>query len=269
MKKYNKKEIISALKKVGLKKGETIYINHKLFKLGNLYEAKNKNHYYKIFFDSIYKVIGRNGTMTTNTYTFQTLRYGKKFIYEKTKSTSGELSDFIRRKKGSLRSHHPAFSVTALGKNKEYLCSNNSHHNYGYNSPYHRFIELEGKVLNLGLPPWSNPFLHFAEFLVGVPYYYNKLTKVNYYKNNKKVNKFFSTSVRYLGLNMKIQINKMNKLHREMKKRKIVKEANLGSSKIYLLDAKKYLNIVLKYLQKDQFAFYKISNFKKNKMPYN
>ena len=78
--------------------------------------------------------------------------------------------------------------MTALGNHKKYLCSNNSSHNYGYNSPYQRFIELDGKVLNIGLEPWSNPFAHLAEYLSGVPYYYNKLTKVNYYKNKKKIN---------------------------------------------------------------------------------
>ena len=268
MKKYNKKNIIDTLKKVGLKSGQIVYIDSELFKFGSLYEAKNKNHYYKIFFDSIYEIIGKNGTLASNSYTFQTLRYGKKFIYEKTKCTSGEFSDYIRKKRGSLRSQHPVFSVTALGKHKKYLCSNNSSHNYGYNSPYQRFLELDGKVLNLAIDPCFNPFLHVAEFLSGVPYFYNKLTKVNYYKNNKKVNKYFSSSVRYLDLDMKMKLNELKKLKRELIKKKVVKTANLGSSKIYFFSAKKYLNIVLKSLEKDQFAFFKISNFKKNKMPY-
>ena len=268
MKKYNKKNIIDSLKKVGLKSGQIVYINPELFKFGSLYEAKNKNHYYKIFFDSIYEIIGKNGTIATNSYTFQTLRYGKKFIYEKTKCTSGEFSDYIRKKRGSLRSQHPVFSVTALGKHKKYLCSNNSSHNYGYNSPYQRFLELDGKVLNLATDPCFNPFLHVAEFLSGVPYFYNKLTKVNYYKNNKKVNKYFSSSVRYLDLDIKMKLDELKKLKKELIKKKIVKTANLGSSKIHFVSAKKYLNIVLKSLAKDQFAFFKISNFKKNKMPY-
>jgi len=268
MKKYNKKNIVNSLKKAGLKKGQVIFINTELFKFGNLYEAKNKNHYFKIFFDSIYKIIGKNGTMATNTYSFQTLRYNEKFIYEKTKCTSGEFSEYIRKKRGSLRSHHPVFSVTAIGKYKKYLCSNNSFHNYGHNSPYQRFLELDGKVLNLAMDPCLNPFLHVAEFLAGVPFYYNKLTKVNYYKKNKKIKKYFSSSVRYLDLNTTIKINKLKKLKKELLKKKIINSVNLGSSKIYLFSAKKYLNIVLKFLAKDQFAFLKVPNFKKNQYPY-
>ena len=118
------------------------------------------------------------------------------------------------------------------------------------------------------MDPWCNPFLHLAEYLSGEPYYYNKLTKVNYYKNNKKVNKYFSTSVRYLDLDMKAKLSNLKKLERELIKKKIAKAANLGSSKIYLLSAKKYLNIALKFLKKDQFAFCTISNFKKNLYPF-
>ena len=187
-------------------------------------------------------------------------------IYEKTKCTSGEFSEYIRKQRGSLRSHHPVFSVTALGKYKKYLCSNNSFHNYGHNSPYQKFLELNGKVLNLAMDPCLNPFLHVAEFLVGVPYYYNKLTKVNYYKNSKKVNKYFSSSVRYLNLDFHIELGRLKK---ELTRKKIVKSTSLGASKIYFFSAKKYLNIALKILEKDQFAFLKkIPNFKKNKMPY-
>ena len=266
MKKYNKKNIIRALKKVGLKKGQIIYVNPEIFKFGNLYEANNKNQYFKIFFDSIYGIIGKTGTLAINTYTFKTLRYGKKFIHEKTKSTSGELSEYVRKKKGALRSNHPVFSVTSLGKYKKYLCSNNSQHNYGYNTPYQRFLELDGKVLNLAMDPCLNPFLHVAEFFAGVPHYYNKFTKVNYYKNKKKINKYFSSHVRYLDLNFQTDLKELKK---ELKKNKIIRGANLGSSKIYLLDAKKYLNTALKLLNKDQFIFTKkIPNFKKNRIPF-
>ena len=63
--------------------------------------------------------------------------------------------------------------------------------------------------------------------------------------------------------------NELEKLKRELKKDKIIKVANLGSSKIYLFDAKKYLNTALKLLNRDQFILTKkIPNFKKNKIPF-
>jgi len=268
MKSYNKKDIIKSLKKVGIKKGQTIYINAHLYRFGHLIDAKNKNEFFKIFYESILNVIGKNGTLAINTHTFQVLRHNKTFIHEKTRATSGEFAEFIRNRKGSLRSDHPVFSVTAIGKKKKLLCSNNSLHNYGNNSPFHRFLELNGKILNLGQDPTFNPFLHIAEFLAGVPYFYNKLTKVRYFKNNKKINKYFSSSVRYLNLNIKWKKGKINSLKNKLIKNKVFKTENLGDGKIYLINAKKYTKTALRLLCKNQFEFIELPKFKKNIIPY-
>lgn len=263
---YSEKHIDIALKKVGLKKGQIIYINPEIYKFGILKEAKNKNDYFKIFFDKINKVIGKKGTITVNSYSFQTLRYNKKFIHEKTVSSSGRFSEHVRKKKGSIRSNHPVFSVVSYGKNKKKICANNSLSNYGFNSPYHNFLELNGKILNLGMNPAKNPFIHVAEFLSAVPYCYNKLTKVNYTKKNKKIVKYFSSFVRYK--NLKIKRNH-NKLLKKMITKKFIKSAPLGYGFVYLFDAQKYVNLVLNLLSKDQFyLFDKKLNFKKGRLPF-
>jgi aminoglycoside 3-N-acetyltransferase len=268
MKSYYKKDIINSLKKVGVKKGQAIYINAHLLKFGHLVEAKNKNDFFKIFFESFLEILGKKGTLAINTHSFQVLRYGEKFIHEKTKSTSGEFADYIRNQKGSLRSDHPVFSVTAIGGKKRILCSNNSLHNYGYNSPFQKFLELDGKVLNLGQDPTFNPFLHIAEFLTGVPYFYNKLTKVNYQKNNKKISKYFSSSVRYLDLDIKWKQKTLKELKKELIRKKIIKTKKLGENYVHLMSAKKYTDTAIKILSKDQFKFIELPKFKKNRMPY-
>ena len=79
MQKYSINDLEIGLRKVGLKRGQIVYINSEIYKLGVLKEAKNKKDYFKIFFDTIYKIIGKSGTIVVNSYTFQTLRYGKKF----------------------------------------------------------------------------------------------------------------------------------------------------------------------------------------------
>ncbi len=266
MKFYNEKDIEIALKKVGLKKNQIIYINPEIYKFGILKEAQNKNDYFRIFFNKINKIIGKNGTIAINSYTFQTLRHKKKFVYEKTISSSGMFSEFVRNKKGSLRSHHPVFSVVSYGKFKNKICGNNSLSNYGFNSPYDNFLKLNGQILNLGMNPAKNPFIHVSEFLAAVPYCYNKLTKVSYFKKNKKMLKYFSSFVRYK--NLKIKRNH-NKLLKKMLSSNFIKKASLGSGFIYMFDSKKYVDLVLKLLSKDQFfLFNKKLNFKKGFLPY-
>ena len=90
------------------------------------------------------------------------------------------------------------------------------------------------------MDPWRNPFNHVAEFLVGVPYGYNKLTVVKYFKNNKKKNFIFSSFVRYLNLELKPNYIILEK---ELLKKKIIKKFNLGDGFLYLVNAKKYTDL--------------------------
>ena len=74
------KDILKSLLKVGLQKKMILFIliqNYLIF--GIMKDAKNKEDYYKTFLNIILDVIGSKGTLVTNTYSFQTLRYKKKF----------------------------------------------------------------------------------------------------------------------------------------------------------------------------------------------
>ena len=57
-----------------------------------------------------------------NTYSFQVLRYDKKYNNKTTTSSSGNWSEYLRTLKGSVRSDHPVFSVVAVGKLKNEIC---------------------------------------------------------------------------------------------------------------------------------------------------
>jgi len=109
MKLYNTNDIYKALKKIGISKNDVVYICPEIYKLGKLDRAKSKNEYIEVFFKVISEIIGPGGTLVINTYTFQTLRQNKIFKYEKTPSSSGAFSEYVRKKKNSLRSLHPVF----------------------------------------------------------------------------------------------------------------------------------------------------------------
>ena len=186
MKIYNQDNIRKCLIKIGLKKGDLVFVNPEIYRLGKFENTKSNRNVFEEFYYIIKKIVGSEGTICVNTYTFDTLRFKKKFIYESPKCTSGNFSTLILSQKKSIRSNHPVFSVASIGKQSKFICSHNSFHNYGFNSPYEKFLRLGGKFLNLGMDPWQNPCNHIAEHMIGVPYYYNKLTTIPYYKNNKK-----------------------------------------------------------------------------------
>ena len=264
MKRYNSDDILRSLKKVGIKKGDLVHVNPEIFKLGEYENYKNKNIYDEIY-NTIRKVIGISGTICFNTFTFNTLRKGENFVYENTSSTSGGFSKYILNKKKIVRSKHPVYSITAIGPKAKKICDKNSFHNFGYNSPYEKFVRYNGKVLNLGMLPWNNQYNEVAQYMIGVPYCYNKLTRVNYFKNRKKKNYNFSTFVRYLDFKLDWNFTYLKK---ELSKKKIVKKSKLGDGYIYAVSAREYLDLCLNLLTKNQFALIKKNYFMNKKKKY-
>ena len=262
MKNYNRGNIKISLKKLKLKKNDLIYVNPEIYKFGNMDDARNRNDYYKAFYEEIFNLIGKNGTIVSNCYSFQVLRYDKKYNNKTTTSSSGNWSEYLRTLKGSVRSDHPVFSVVAVGKLKNEICKNNSFNNYGANSPYEKFLSLNGKILNLGMDPSLNPFRHVMEFKQGVPYCYNKYTKIN--------NKTYSSFVRYMNLNQRNETNIINKRIRSMMyKAKIISESKLGSGNICIYNVRDYCKIINRILTNDILGL--IDNkviFKKGTYPF-
>jgi aminoglycoside 3-N-acetyltransferase len=82
----------------------------------------------------------------------------------------GAVPELFRTFPGAVRSSHPAFSMTALGPNAEYLTANHSlTADIGDESPVGKLYELDGYVLLLGVEHWNNTSLHLAEFRADYP----------------------------------------------------------------------------------------------------
>lgn len=252
MKIYTISDIKNALKKIGIKRGDTIFIFPETYKFGILENINQQNKMYEVFYEIIRKIIGQKGTICIQSYTFDTLRFKKKFYYDLPKTTCGGFANYILTLKKTVRSDHPVYSIASIGNKSKFISQNNSFHNYGYNSPLEKFLRLNGKILSLGSDYVINPFNHVAEYMIGVSYYFNKFTNVPIIKNKKKIHKEFSTFVRYLDF--KHEFYDYRKLKKEIKKYKIVSSAKLGEAFIYSTDARKYMNVCLNLLAKDQFS---------------
>ena len=250
MKTYKINEIRKTIKRVGIRKGDAVFIFPETYKFGIL---ENINYHYKVY-ESFYKIIkeiiGPKGTICIQSYTFDTLRFKKKFYYNNPDTTSGGFAKYILTLKRAIRSDHPVFSVTSIGHKSKFICRNNSSHNYGFNSPLEKFLRLNGKILSLGSDFTINPFNHVAEYMVGVPFYYNKYKNFQIVKNKKLINKEYTSFVRYLNFEL---VSNFKELKKQLKKNKLIRSAKLGEGYVHCSNAKKYLNICLNLLTKDQF----------------
>tara|TARA_B100001250_G_scaffold385022_1_gene380408 strand:+ start:97 stop:891 length:795 start_codon:yes stop_codon:yes gene_type:complete len=252
MKIYTTEDVKKAIKNVGIKKGDAVFIYPETYKFGILENINFHDQVYDSFYKIISKIIGPKGTICIQSNTFDTLRFNKKFYYDKPVSTSGGFSNYILSLKKTVRSNHPAFSVASIGYKSKFISQKNSFHNYGYNSPLEKFLRLNGKILSLGSDYTRNPFNHVAEYMVGVPFYYNKHTNFQIVKKKKIIKQEYTSFVRYLNLELVYDFKKFKK---ELKRHKIIKTSKLGEAYIHCSEAKKYYNLYLDLLTKNQFSF--------------
>ena len=82
----------------------------------------------------------------------------------------GAIAECFRNYPGTVRSTHPAFSVTAWGADAEAIASDHGFDNsHGEDSPWARVYERDGDVLLLGVGHDRNTSLHLAEYRAEFP----------------------------------------------------------------------------------------------------
>lgn len=103
---------------------------------------------------------------------WQTIREHTPAYNPLTKPTRGlgVVPELFRTWPGAVRSGHPAFSLTALGPQAEYLMADHAlTEESGDHSPLGKLYELDGHVLLLGVDHQNNTSLHLAEFRANYP----------------------------------------------------------------------------------------------------
>ncbi len=245
---YSKKDIIEKLQEVGLKQGDSIFIHSNIGFFGKLENVTNKQEYWEIFKDAIFKVISKKGTIIVPTFTYS---FCSKKIFDKfeTLENMGILSELLRSDPDSKRSDDANFSVAAIGENSEFFTNNISHESFGKGSFWERFVEKNGKICNFNVGLYYNTFVHYIEKLHEASYRYDKKFEGTYKINNEMKKDFYIHFVR--DLNDPGSLPDLTKLVNISQKLEFLKEVNLGRGKISCISVKNILEIVNKEIKID------------------
>lgn len=178
MKTIIKSDIVDALKKLGLEKGDTVMVHTSLGKIGYVCGGA------QTVIEALIEVVGYQGTIMMPTQSWKNLdpETGVHWnideadwdlirenwpAYDKNitpTNTMGAVAEMFRSWPGTIRSDHPARSVAAWGKNAEFLTINHNLSNiFGDSSPIGRFYDLDGKVLLIGINYDKNTSIHLAD----------------------------------------------------------------------------------------------------------
>jgi aminoglycoside 3-N-acetyltransferase len=95
-------------------------------------------------------------------------------------SKRGYMTDFFLKWDGVIRSTHPIYNVAVYGKGFDDVLQNHWDLLYTMDvgSPWHKFMELGGKVVFFGVPIDNNSIIHMPEYILKNDYprpvFYNK-----------------------------------------------------------------------------------------------
>jgi len=249
-----KREIINALREVGLKKGDTVLIHSDVSTFGKIGLINDRDAFLGELFDAFMDVIGKEGTVVVPTFTYSFCK-NESFDVRKTKSTVGAFTEFVRKQKDAVRSEDPIFSHAGVGKKAEELLKKTGGVCFGANSFFDRFYKNGGKIINFG-KFFDITFIHYIERKFGVDYRFDKffpgkIILEEGIESSKEVT-FYVRSLPEQGFNV---IYDMTKLGNELERKNLLKRVNLGGSFILCSDIKDCYEVGLEMLGRDEYAF--------------
>lgn len=203
-----KQDVINAIEKVGVTKGDTIMVHCSLSSMGFVCGGP------QIIIEALLETVGEEGTIMMPTQSWKNLDPTAGVHWEEPEewwqtirdnwpaynkditptNTMGAVAEMFRKWPGACRSDHPARSVAAYGKHAKYLTENHDLSNiFGEGSPLSKLYELGGKVLLIGVGYDKNTSIHLADARANYPSKHTAVESSAIMENSKRVWKSYET----------------------------------------------------------------------------
>jgi aminoglycoside N3'-acetyltransferase len=163
--KHSIEDLKSDLKKLGIKEGDILYTHSSMKSLGYLENGA------ATVISAMMEVVGKEGTLIFPSFTVpfsmqETLRNNNQlFDPETDESTTGKIPETFRKMPFVKRSLHATHSVSAWGKYADYITSEHygKTSNFGMDTPFAKMLELDVKIVGLGVGFEPVTFYHVFE----------------------------------------------------------------------------------------------------------
>jgi aminoglycoside 3-N-acetyltransferase len=244
---YSAEDVVQSLVEVGVSTGDNIFVHSNTGFFGKLRNAVNKNDYYRIFKEAIFKVIGGNGTFIVPTFSYSFCN-GETYDKKTTPGICGFLSEMVRTDTESLRSEDANFSIAAIGQKAEYYTESTPDYSFGPDSFWEKFLKSKGKFCNFNFDSAST-FIHYVERSLEVPYRYDKPFPGDLIKNGIKQERMFYHFV--YDLDKPFNAPDFPKFDRKARELGLAKTSNLGRGQIVSISAIDAFEVIRKGLEED------------------
>ena len=267
---YSSKDLEKSIKKLGLTKGDLVYVPSAFFSLGLLSDCNLKKIPAKIF-SIIESIVTKTGTICVPAAYEDYARLGKPYDCAKSPvdKSQGLFSEYVAKLPKSYRTYSPMNGVAGVGPLSKEICHTYVANSSGEGSAWQKLHKYNSKFLFIGIRPnQALNFIFYIQQRFGVPHLYNKIYDTPIFEKNKKINLKVTAFVRYLNPQFKI-IEDALKFEKSLFADGIIKTVRVGKGKIYMIDsAKELYDRAIEKLQKNIYYFLKNKpNFKKGIIP--
>ncbi len=231
----NTTDISKSLSKLGLKRTDTVMIHGDAIVSTQLNLKKFEKDILNLYLDILIDYFYPNGTIVIPTYTYN-MTNNKVFDKYKSPSKIGLFSESFRMKQNVIRSNHPIFSVSSIGKFSKKLTNYNLEDCFGKNSFFDIFTKLDGKIVCMGCPLERITYLHYVEQKFKVDYRYLKKFSCAYREKNQIKKIKISYYVRDLNKSASLDFKFFSK-----KIKNIIKNSKFGRFNFSSIESKALL----------------------------
>ena len=249
-------KLIADLQKIGLKQNDAVIVHCSLSKIGYV-----KNGAADIV-DAIEKVIGKEGTLLMPSFPAKGrnkdyLASNPVFDVRHTPSQMGVVTEYFRTLPDVKRSFHPTDSVCARGKLATWITESHFRQLTPYNaySPFRKLCDVNGKILMLGTTlNGACTNLHTLEDAVDFKYpvYDEQIFEAAMIDENGNAHQM-KTKVHNPDYSSKRNNDELKPL---FKKEGVLVDGKIGEASSILIDAKKLLEVMIKYYFSEGVTMY-------------
>ena len=246
------KDIVNALKKSEIEKGDTIFVHVNLGAFGKLGTIIDRSDFANLYIEAFLEVIGQDGTIVTPTYTYSFCD-GEIYDPDTTPSKVGLFSDEFRKRLDSYRSVNPIFSVSAIGKKAKNLTTNLSKSCFGNGSIFDKLQEMDNsKYVVVGVGYFICSQVHYIEQCMNVPYRYVK----NFYGIIKIKDKTYEDVCEFYVRHLDWDVNtNFDKIEQHLIDKELMKKIPLGQDFISTVKIRNICDEGAAMLKKDPNYF--------------
>jgi aminoglycoside 3-N-acetyltransferase len=241
---------------LGLSEGETCYVAGNISALART--RLKKDILLPVCLSAFKEVIGPSGTIFSPSASMNLCNTNIPYDIENTPSNEmGAFAEYIRTTTGAIRSFHPFWSISGLGKKAEILLDV-SRHSYGVGSPWSKFLDLDARQVNIGLhPSKAVTLIHHIEVVTGVPYRYTKeFLHPILQSNGRIINEPFYMSVMYENSDIQKRIKLNEHYFQEMEKKGLLHQASHSSGlNVWSFKMRDFYNLAINFFLDDIYNY--------------